>query len=103
MTILATFRRSLPLIVQCGLVLFGLTALYAMPPANGQMLLVPITADSRSVLASVAITHGARLVSAGPWAGSLLVEGRRDQLLRPLIRQGVIAISARAGGCGEPS
>ncbi|HUD91977.1 hypothetical protein [Sphingobium sp.] len=81
--------------------MLGLVALYAVPPASGRMLLVPMTEQGRAGLASVAITHGALLVAAGPWAGSLLVEGERERLAAPLLHAGVLAISARAGGCGE--
>ncbi|NWK95487.1 hypothetical protein DM806_07350 [Sphingobium lactosutens] len=91
----------MPLLAHCGLSIFGLVALYAVPPVSGRMLLVPMTEQSRTGLASLAIMHGARLVSAGPWAGSLLVEGERERLAAPLLHAGVIAISARAGGCGE--
>ena len=56
--------------------------------------------------AAVFATVGASLmavVAAGPVAGSLLVDGRRDELMRPLIGVGAIAISTRAAGCGEPA
>ena len=65
------------------------------------MLLVPVTAHGRASLASLAVAHGARLIAAGPWAGSLLVEGDRDRLTGPLLRVGAVAIAARIGGCGE--
>ncbi|MEC3912019.1 hypothetical protein U5A82_16515 [Sphingobium sp. CR2-8] len=83
------------------MVLGGLTGLYAFPPAQGRMLLIPLTHDAKRVLAPVAISHGARLVAQGPWSGSLLVEGRRSQLASALLRQGVITLSAQIGGCGE--
>lgn len=97
----ASLPRCWPLVAQGGLILFGLTAVYAMPPARGRMLLVPLTHDGRIGLVPAAVAHGARLVASGPWAGSILVEGRRNDLVRPLLGRGVIAISARAGGCGE--
>jgi len=103
MTNFLSLRFGLPLLLQCGLVLSGLVALYAMPPASGRMLLVPMTEDGRAGLARVAVAHGARLVAAGPWTGSLLVEGNRNALARPLLITGVLALSARAGGCGELS
>lgn len=100
MSFLASLRQHLPLFAQCGLILCGLAAVYVVPPASGQMLLVPMTREARSTLAMVAVARGARLVAAGPWNGSLLVEGERDQLVQPLLRAGVITVSARAGGCG---
>ena len=103
MRISARFRRHAPLLIQCALVVVGLLALYVTPPVSGQMLLLPVGPGSRAVLASTAVAHGARLVAAGPVAGSLLVDGRRDELMRPLIGVGAIAISTRAAGCGEPA
>lgn len=101
MSCFSSFRRWLPLMVQSFLVLCGLGGLYAAPPAQGRMLLVPLSAQGRATLAAVAIDHGARLVAAGPWAGSLLVDGRRDRLAGPLLRHGVLALSSAARGCGE--
>ncbi|MEA3541507.1 MAG: hypothetical protein U9R77_05230 [Pseudomonadota bacterium] len=103
MMISARFRRHAPLCIQCALVVVGLLALYVTPPASGQMLLLPVGPGGRAALASVAVAHGARLVAAGPVAGSLLVDGQRDELMQPLIGVGAIAISARAAGCGEPA
>ncbi|WIW88725.1 hypothetical protein K3M67_01705 [Sphingobium sp. V4] len=97
---LSSVRSRLPLVAQCGLILVGLVALYAAPPASGTMLLVPLTRAARAELVPMAVANGARLVAAGPWAGSFLVDGQRDRLARPLLGKGVIALSARAGGCG---
>ena len=99
MSLLTSLRRGLPLAGQCALILFGLAILYAMPPASGRMLLVPLTAAARAALAPAAVDHGARLVAAGPWGGSLLVDGQWDRLARPLLTRGVIVLAARAGGC----
>jgi len=101
MRIFASFQRGLPLTCQCALILVGLLGLYAVPPTQGRMLLLPMTMEARGALAQVAIAHGARLIAPGPWAGSLLVEGRRDHLAPALLRGGVIALSAQMGGCGE--
>lgn len=99
MTYLASLRRALPLAGQCALVLIGLVSLYAVPPAQGRILLVPMTRAAKMAVARVAVAHGARLVAAGPWSGSLLVEGRRDRLAQPLVQKGVLLLSAQAGGC----
>lgn len=100
MPVFASFRRGLPLTAQCALVLFGLLGLYAVPPASGRMLLLPLTHEAEATVAPIAVARGARLVAKGPWPGSLLVEGDRDQLVLALLRQGVIALSAQMGGCG---
>lgn len=96
----ASLRQGLPLAGQCAVILVALTALYAFPPADGRMLLLPLTDEARAMLVPVAIGQGARLVEKGPWQGSFLVEGRRDLLAPALLRQGVIALSAQMGGCG---
>jgi hypothetical protein len=95
------FRRGWPLAAQCVVVLGGLTGLYAFPPDHGRMLLLPLTGNVQSGLASAAIAHGAQLVGKGPWPGSFLVEGRRDALALTLLSKGVIVVSAQIGGCGE--
>jgi hypothetical protein len=103
MPLFASLRHARLLAAQCVLILFGLVGLYAAPPASGRMLLLPLTDDAGSLVAPVAVAAGARLVAKGPWPGSLLVEGRRDQLAPALLRRGVIAVSAQMGGCGEPA
>lgn len=103
MKLVAPYRRILPLAGQCGLILFGLLGLYAVPPTSGRMILLPLTDGAKSVLASVAIANGARLVAKGPWAGSLLVEGRRDELAPALLRRGIVALSTQMSGCGAPA
>ncbi|KQN10166.1 hypothetical protein ASE85_04425 [Sphingobium sp. Leaf26] len=103
MPFLASFRCGLPLAAQCTLAIFGLLGLYAVPPASGRMLLLPLTEEAKAAVAPVAVATGARLVAKGPWPGSLLVEGERDALAPALLRRGVIALSAQIGGCGEPA
>ncbi|NML08892.1 hypothetical protein HHL08_01825 [Sphingobium sp. AR-3-1] len=100
MKLVAPYRRVLPLAGQCGLILFGLLGLYGFPPTSGRMILLPLTDGARSVLAPVAIANGARLVAKGPWAGSLLVEGRRNELAPALLRRGIVALSTQMSGCG---
>ena len=95
--------RGLPLAAQSILPLLGLVGLYAYPPATGRMLLVPLTYEARAALVPVAVAQGARLVARGPLAGSVLVEGDRVRLVPPLLRRGVIALSAQMGGCGAPA
>jgi hypothetical protein len=102
MKLVAPYRRVLPMAGQCGLILFGLLGLYAVPPTSGRMIVLPLTDRARGVLAPMAIANGARLIAQGPWAGSLLVEGRRDRLAAVLLRSGVIALSSQMGGCGTP-
>ncbi|WHO40010.1 hypothetical protein PMI04_005305 [Sphingobium sp. AP49] len=87
--------------MQLSLVLVGLGLLYGEPPASGRMLLIPMTPHARTELVPAAVAHGARLVASGRIAGSLVVEGRRDQLAVPLLRRGILPVRAFAGACGE--
>ncbi|MFZ2995301.1 MAG: hypothetical protein WA070_03810 [Sphingobium sp.] len=67
------------------------------------MLLVPLTATARLSLVPTAVAHGGRLVAAGPWAGSLVVQGESDRLAGPLLKNGVITLASDARGCGTPA
>ena len=98
----ASLWRHSPLAGQLVLMICGVLALYAMPPARGVMLLVPLTANARLLLVPTAIAHGARLVTKGPWAGSLLVQGESARLVGPLLQKGVIPLASGARGCGAP-
>lgn len=101
MTVSLPSRSGLALIGQLLLILLGLVALYAFPPARGRMLLVPLTDRARVDLVRMAVAHGARLVAVGAGSGNLLVAGSRDELAGPLLRQGVLALAAPRGGCGD--
>lgn len=92
---------GLALIAQLALVILAIPLLYAAPPAQGRILLVPVTAEARAGMAPLAIANGARLVAAGPWKGSLLVDGEGAALALPLIVRGIVPLAARIGGCGE--
>lgn len=99
MKLFPSLLRALPFVGHCALILFGIVALYAVPPARGRMLLLPMTQSAKGALASVAIAHGARLVAKGPWPGSLVVEGSRAVLAPAMLGRGVVALSTRIGGC----
>jgi hypothetical protein len=65
------------------------------------MLLLPLTQEARRSAAAIVIDRGARIVAAGPWAGSLVIDGRRDRLAATLLRHHILPLSARSGGCEE--
>ncbi len=92
--------RGVVLLAQLAIILLGLALLYGNPPAQGRILLVPMTAGARAHLVSSAIDHGARLVANGRLPGSMVVEGRRDALF-PLVRDGILPLRAFAAACGE--
>lgn len=95
------FSGWLWFIAQCAIVSTGLAVAYAAPPVDGRILLVPITEGARHKVAAQAIVNGARLIAAGPWRGSLLVDGVRARLGAPMLAIGVLPVAARIGGCEE--
>lgn len=88
------------LLLQCAILPVGLAIAYAAPPREGRLLLLPITDGARHLVAAHAVASGARLVAAGPWRGSLLVDGVRDRLAAPMLAIGVLPVAARIAGCG---
>lgn len=88
------------LLLQVALVGVGLTASIVAPPANGVMMLVPVTASTGSAL-NMAMDHDARFLGAGPIPGSLIVEGRRDALWPAMLASGTMLLAARADWCGK--
>lgn len=99
----ASTPRRIPLLAHVAVVLVGLPILYALPPDQGRILLVPLTDDARHAVARLAIANGARLMAAGPWPGSLVVDGRGDRMAPALLERGIVSLSARIGGCGGES
>ena len=97
----ASTPRRFTLLAHVAVVLLGLPLLYALPPDRGRILLVPLTDGARHAVARLAIANGARLMAAGPWPGSLVVEGRGDRMAPALLERGIVSLSARVGGCGE--
>ncbi|MFC3711073.1 hypothetical protein ACFOMD_00730 [Sphingoaurantiacus capsulatus] len=74
----------------------GAVALAMLPPANGPMLVVPVTGS-----ATAAFSGGGRLIGDGLLPGTLVVTGDRATLLPHLLRHGAVAIAASAVSCGE--
>jgi hypothetical protein len=97
-----TGRLSLvaPVLVQLGIAMTGLTAIIFTPPAQGRMLLVPLTASAEARLPSAALGHDALLLGSGPLPGSLVVIEDRPNLLWSMVRIGVLPIAASPAGCG---
>lgn len=83
--------------VQLGLGALALFAVAFAPPAQGRMLLVPLTGEPVSV-ATVTSLRAAPLL-AGPLPGSLVVEGDREPL-SGLWSQGVLVLAAPEAICG---
>lgn len=94
------FRRCLPLAAHLMLILIGLPLLAFYPPAQGAMLLVPMTADARGAMLPVALAHGGRMMARGSLPGSIVMWGDRAALAAPLLGRAVLVMAADAAGCG---
>jgi hypothetical protein len=79
----------------------GVFALIALaPPAQGTMLLIPMTGLPQGEMTALALTHGASVVQRGPFRSSIIIYGERAQLFAPLARAGVLVVAGGAVGCG---
>lgn len=93
-------RMPLILVVQ-GLVLGALLCFVTLaPPAEGTMLLVPMAQNTGQTLDS-ALHNGARFVGRGPLPDSIVVEGRRDMLLSPMLTVGTLVLATSRTPCGQ--
>jgi hypothetical protein len=99
MTSRRPFRGSLASF-QIGLALLGLLALSFLPAARGPMALIALDGRDAATLAAPAIARGATLLGRGPGANILIVEGRRDRILWPMLGRGALVVAAPASWCG---
>jgi hypothetical protein len=86
-------------ILQIGGVATMLAGLAIAPPAEGNLLLMPLL--PHRLVAAAAVSHGATIVARGRLPGSLVVRGRFAALAGPMIGAGVLVIGAPALLCGE--
>jgi hypothetical protein len=91
-------RRTIAL--QVAIAATALGWLLLAPPAQGQIILVPLTTDAARALPAVAIHGDIRLIGSGPIPGSLLVEGRSADFSGFLIHHATLALATPFGGCG---
>lgn len=98
---LLSARRCFPLLAQILLALIGIPVLASYPPANGPILLVPLSAEARAAVVPAAVGHGARLVAPGRLPGSVIVSGRRAAISDALSGRAVLMLAADAPGCGR--
>jgi len=96
----AGFPLVAPFVLQLGVALTGLIGLTFAPPAQGRMLLVPLTASARAQLPIAAFGHHALLLGSGPFRGSLVVTGGPPSLVWTMLRLGVLPVAASPAGCG---
>jgi hypothetical protein len=88
---------------QLGLVGSTFAVASLSPPARGEFLLVPLTAHAAQQVARLAIEHDALLLSPGPVAGSLIVEGERARLAQAMLSAGIVPLAAPTAPCGARS
>ena len=77
----------------------GLAALRLQPPAQGEMLLMPLGGQTQSEMVSFAHARGFSLIAAGDWPGSMVVRGERARLGWALHEAGVLVIASDLQGC----
>ena len=84
---------------QIGSVLLVFLCIALAPPAEGNMLLIPIARLSEARVIGLAAAEGATVVQRGPLSSSVIVYGKRDRLFAPLARAGVLMVAGGAVGC----
>jgi len=95
-------KRSFAGILLCLQLIAVIAAVIAAnlaPPASGRMLVLPLMPARPLDITRDVIAGGARLVSRGPFAGSIIVEADRDQLLSALSGSGAVVLGTSGGGC----
>jgi hypothetical protein len=93
------YRSALAIGAQIVVAATGFSLLVLMPPAEGQIMLVPLTPAAARTLPVLAFRHGTRLVATGPLPGSLVVYGRRADLSGLLFRNATLALATPPSGC----
>jgi len=95
------YPRASAFLIQLLAIVGAMALMVGTPPAAGRMMLVPLSAGAARGMVALAIDRGATLVGPGPLPGSLVVDGRRTDLLGGLVRHGVALVAAPAAGCGQ--
>lgn len=69
------------------------------PPESGAMMIVALRPVSQGEMVEWAVRADADLLGLGPVAGTLIVAGRRDAILRETLRHGAVVLAASPQGC----
>jgi hypothetical protein len=80
--------------------LTGVAGLGLVPPANGVMLVLPITTADAATTLNWVRPAGAFMVAPGPYRGAFVIAGNRSAILSAAFRNGALVIAARVPGCG---
>lgn len=87
------------LTAQLFLAALAVAAAALIPPANGRLLLVPLSQRARTLMVPRAIAGGARLVDAQSLFGGVVVDGDRRLVERALRRTDLLILNGPAAGC----
>lgn len=90
-----------PFLIQLGIALVGMIGIVFAPPAQGRILLVPLTAYAKARLPIAALGPQALLLGSGPFPGSLVVIENRRNLAWSMLRLGILPVAASPAGCGN--
>ncbi len=88
-------------LAQIGAVIAALIGFAFAPPAQGRMLLIPLSSGAAARLPAAAVDGGAKLLGRGPVGGSLIVVADRARLTAVSPAMGMIILSAPAFLCGS--
>lgn len=86
-------------VLQGFIVVAALVTLLFVPPVNGQMMLVPLTADAMRGVAGIALQNTNKLVSTGSVDGSLIILGDRPSFIGSLLDHRVLIVAVPQSGC----
>lgn len=96
------FRKSDAIVVaQFLLAIVVLAVVIFAPPREGEMLVLPLAGASMADTSNWIIEHDGRIVSAGPFAGALIIFGTRDALAMPALAHGALLIALPDVFCGR--
>lgn len=82
------------------ILLASVAGLGLVPPAEGVMLVLPITTADPATTLDWARPAGAFMVAPGPYRGAFVIVGNRTAIISAALRHGALVIAARVPGCG---
>jgi hypothetical protein len=86
-------------IIQFLLVMIGLTGLALIPPAQGRMIAIPLFAPQGAAGMSAIVHSGTRIIGAGPFSGSLVLQADRHLIASIALRHGILLLPTTVAGC----
>lgn len=91
------------MLVQGVAVTLALLATILAPPEEGPMMVIPLDGGRIGQTIVWASGNGTALIGAGPLPGSILVNGKRDQVTQAAWHHNSLVIKAPAIFCGSVS